>query len=70
MAKTQTAMSLGDNVAATLGEDGMLILRIDTKHDGGKTAGGNARVASTFGNRNVEGLTIGLNVYRKERKAE
>jgi hypothetical protein len=63
--QTQTKLSIGENVEATI-EGSTLTLKVDLSEDLGETSGGNRRIASTCGNfRLPGGESVGLNVYRK-----
>jgi hypothetical protein len=57
-------MKLGENVTAEVA-DGKLLIEIDLNHRGGVSASGKTiRVASTCGNKPIQGdIVLGLNVY-------
>lgn len=57
---------IGENVQARIDENGNLLLRINPAVQGTVSASGKSIVlASTRGNTRYEGISIGLNVYRK-----
>ena len=63
--KTQEFTTVGENVSYTV-EGDTLVVRIDLKHRGGLSASGKTlRVATTNGNKQVEGtdVILGLNAY-------
>lgn len=59
------ATALGENVNASVeGED--IVIRIKKDYRGGRSSTGKTiRVASTEGNKNFNGITIGINAYVK-----
>ena len=61
MAKVE---QLGDNVEASI-EKGILTLKIDLKKEGTVSKSGKSIViGSTKGNKGVDNVVVGLNVYR------
>ena len=65
---TSAAFPLGQNIEATVTDDGILTLRIDLRKRGGRSASGKSiTVATTSGNRTIPGseVVIGVNAYIK-----
>jgi len=68
MAKGNTQSMSFENIDATLDENGVVILRIDTRKSLGTTKGGNESVATTRGNKCIGDVMFGINAYRKVAK--
>ena len=61
--------SIGQGIGYTINDKGILLIKVDLKKDFGNTKGGNLRIASTLGNKNLNGdftdVAVGLNIYKK-----
>jgi hypothetical protein len=64
--KAEVLLSLGSNVEVVSQEDGRIAVIFDPKKKLGASKSGKSNIiATTGGNINVNGISIGFNAYRK-----